>query len=288
MSGGDKMNAFDLTDEKFKVDYAENTIAHSTCHIHDYYEICYFQSGKRIYIIDGKYYNIRHNCVVLLKPFVQHSTKGNLRSTRTVIYCAKKFLRRVFSEEVIDAMLNVFNYSPVIELDKNQNHLNLLFKQIEHNYKTGDVYLAALNLGEILLSFSKSCADNRPYNIKNPETNNESEMNSGLIQQVLSYITENIGNVISVKEIADAVHFSPSYLSSLFKKITGFSVMSYVINVRVNLAAKELATTKSKLMEIGLKYGFASNTHFCNTFKKYYNLSPSAYRAYMQSSKKEN
>ena len=54
--------------------------------------------------------------------------------------------------------------------------------------------------------------------------------------------------------------------------------MTYLINYRLQEAAKLLASTEKKVTVISKDTGFDSVDYFCKAFKKYYKLTPTEYR----------
>lgn len=83
---------------------------------------------------------------------------------------------------------------------------------------------------------------------------------------------------LSLEYIASALHYSPNYLSSVFKKETDESLNTYIIRLRIE-AAKELLTNSAmKSTEIAMNTGFSSSSYFAFSFKKLEGLSPREYR----------
>ena len=97
---------------------------------------------------------------------------------------------------------------------------------------------------------------------------------SALVQQVLDYIEKNLYSDLSLKKTADEFFISPSYLSSLFKKDTGQSFISYVTMSKLNQAKLLLANPRYKVYEVGNMVGYKDYSYFYQVFKKYYGYAP--------------
>ena len=55
-----------------------------------------------------------------------------------------------------------------------------------------------------------------------------------------AYIQENYANAISLEDVGNAIHMSPAYLSTMFKKEIGINFSDYLINCRID-AANDIA-----------------------------------------------
>jgi AraC family L-rhamnose operon regulatory protein RhaS len=67
-------------------------------------------------------------------------------------------------------------------------------------------------------------------------------------------------------------------LNELFRKATGDTVISYLIKLRIELAASMLRDTGMPIKEIGCRVGFDDTANFGRTFKKLKGCSPKQYR----------
>ena len=54
--------------------------------------------------------------------------------------------------------------------------------------------------------------------------------------------------------------------------------MRYLLNLRLNHAAKLLATTDMPIMEVAIACGFEDSNYFSRAFNKNFHISPRAYR----------
>ena len=96
------------------------------------------------------------------------------------------------------------------------------------------------------------------------------------IQSVISYINDNLAKDLSLRVLSEQFYISTSYLSAVFKEITGHSVSSYIISRRI-LLATELLKQNHPVSEVSESCGFNNYTHFIRTFKKYEGVSPKQY-----------
>ena len=82
----------------------------------------------------------------------------------------------------------------------------------------------------------------------------------------------------TVHYVADALHLSPPYLSSLLKVLTGQSTQHYIHDKLLEKAKLTLSTTSLSVSEIAYQLGFEHPQSFSKLFKAKTNLSPLAFR----------
>jgi len=98
------------------------------------------------------------------------------------------------------------------------------------------------------------------------------------VQRAKKYISNNISQNISVKDVADYVHLSPEYFTKLFKKEVGQNIKTYILQVKVNFAKDLLRNQNIPISIVALDLGYSNFSHFTQIFKKFENVTPTEYR----------
>lgn len=101
------------------------------------------------------------------------------------------------------------------------------------------------------------------------------------LSMITGYIRENYTKELSLESLAEIFGYSPTYLSKMFRKYAQTNYKSYLQNVRVEYAAKELRNTDHTVSEIAENHGFPNHKAFSNAFRQKYGLLPSEYRKRM-------
>lgn len=83
---------------------------------------------------------------------------------------------------------------------------------------------------------------------------------------------------ISLREMAELVNVTPSYLSRLIKKELGKTYLDYVHGLRLEKAKDLLSNKVLKIMEVANKVGYVNAYYFTRMFKKKYGMTPEEYR----------
>ena len=79
---------------------------------------------------------------------------------------------------------------------------------------------------------------------------------------------------MNIKDIAEELDISASYLSRKFKDATGETFLDILNKYRIQKSIKLLQKQEYKIYEISEKVGFTDYKHFCNVFKKYLHTAP--------------
>jgi AraC family transcriptional regulator len=96
---------------------------------------------------------------------------------------------------------------------------------------------------------------------------------------VREYIETNLGLDISLNELAALANLSPGHFLRAFKKATGSTPLSYRNSLRIERACDLLRHSSLSMSRIALDLGFASSSHFSDSFRRHYGMSPSMFRA---------
>lgn len=99
-----------------------------------------------------------------------------------------------------------------------------------------------------------------------------------VVAKVCRYISSHLEEDLSLVRLADMVYFNPSYLSRIFKQVTGQNVIERINGARVARAREMLGATRLKIKDISIKVGYESPSYFTQFFKRETGLSPQEYR----------
>jgi len=102
---------------------------------------------------------------------------------------------------------------------------------------------------------------------------------SGIVEKVREYIRLHAcTEKISIAELAARHHYHAGYLSEIFHKETGMTIISCIQNTRIEEAKKLLLTSDAHVDTIAQLSGFGDPKYFMKVFKKHTNVTPTEYR----------
>ncbi|MBQ8183478.1 MAG: helix-turn-helix domain-containing protein [Clostridia bacterium] len=109
--------------------------------------------------------------------------------------------------------------------------------------------------------------------------NKHSQKNySLLIQKAILHIDADITADLSLKNLANTLGVTPSYLSSLFKKETGMPLTEYVNKHRTERAKQLLLSSNLQVQQIAQNCGILDVNYFTKIFKRYTGKTPNEFR----------
>ncbi len=101
------------------------------------------------------------------------------------------------------------------------------------------------------------------------------------INKIILFIEKNYSKKISLKDIGESVHMSPSAISRYFKRKTGSGIWDYLNNYRIDIATHKMIKTDEYIFEICYSCGFNNISNFNREFKKRLGMTPRAYKKHV-------
>ncbi len=99
-----------------------------------------------------------------------------------------------------------------------------------------------------------------------------------LYEKVIKIINENIANPdLNVEMLASNVGMSRVHMHRKLKELTGQSARDFIRSIRLKQAADLLSGKKLSVSEVMYALGFSNLSHFSNSFKEFYGMSPKEY-----------
>ena len=148
--------------------------------------------------------------------------------------------------------------------------LGLNFEYIQELGKIKSIEELCIWVVKVLDRFTESVYENR--NIKNVD----------IIRKTRGFIRANFKKKIKLIDISKAICLSPYYLSHIFKRETGITLMEYLAKVRIEEAKYLLENTQWNTTRISFEVGYSDQSYFCKVFKKSEAISPFDYRKRMK------
>jgi len=100
------------------------------------------------------------------------------------------------------------------------------------------------------------------------------------LRPVLAYVEEHCQERVTLGDVAEVVHLSPSRVRHLFRDVSGVGFKEYTTRVRLAEAKRLLLSTDLSVEEVAHSIGYTNLHQFYAVFRRYFGLLPAAYRRY--------
>ncbi|MCR5032549.1 MAG: AraC family transcriptional regulator [Lachnospiraceae bacterium] len=256
-------------------------------HYHESVELYFLLEGERFYFVEQDTYRLSSHMAMLV---------GRNRIHKTSMTGANPYHKRFLLQ--FDPQL----YSPVLESvglpswDKIEEKYgavasfadedwDVICRLIEHSKQlssspaTQDSPLIRLHSLELLALFLKNRSSCKSMGYKNAD--GDLMVQTGMYQivhEVARYLQQHCTEKVSLDELADLFYVSRSYLTRIFRSVTGFTITEYLTYLRIQKAQFLLSSTSFTITDIAELTGFGNVTYFERVFRSTTGSTPRAYR----------
>ncbi|PRY83683.1 AraC-like DNA-binding protein [Alkalibacterium olivapovliticus] len=254
-------------------------------HSHQQYEIYILLKGQVHYLINNQIFSISPGTIIVMDGTELHKVKliqEDEPYQRSIVHFDPNWIRSILKVTGAEFLVTFFeDYHHRLftfkETDDMEQLLALVQQLSELTVEKGteeketEIRLRLINLLLHLYTAEKLTILQ--------ETDEKSEK-ARLAESIASYIQQHFNSKWTIETLADDLNISQSYASHLFKEVTGFTIIDYLMNYRL-IQAKAYLTMSSEnlsIKECAYNCGFESNAHFNRFFKKKTGITPNNYR----------
>ncbi|WP_462270262.1 helix-turn-helix domain-containing protein [Ligilactobacillus agilis] len=232
--------------------------------VRGYYLIHYIIEGKGTFIVDGIQYQLQAGQGFLIAPNEQTYYIADEDDPWSYIWFG---FGGTHAQDLV-TMAGFTTHNPVFQTNQKEK----LLKYIQAGLCKFPTNIAnQLYLLGLLYQFMSIVAN------ANQEVSTK-DVQDTYVKQAIQYIQTHINTSLTVQKIAAHVGINRSYLSTRFKKYTGFSPIKYVQNYRLTLAKHYLEVSDLTIEEIANQCGYQRAESLSKMFKERYHSNPSYYR----------
>ncbi len=244
-------------------------------HSHQEFEIFFFHSGECRYVISNNIYDLVPGDILMMDGMALH--KANVPEdstyTRSILHFSPQWIKGVLKEVGGLHLLDVFKQLQHCLLrtyeSEDAQELEKLFCKLEEVNRTSFIERSSAELEEKVILLQILIAVNKIYEkntVRTPTRKSEKDLHS---VNIADYVQANYMEKLTLDSIAANLNLSKSYVSHVFKEMTGFTVMEYVMAYRLTQVKYLIEMKPDKtLKEIAFECGFESIPHFSRYFKE--------------------
>ena len=149
-----------------------------------------------------------------------------------------------------------------------------LVKLIEHEWNNYDNYSNTIIQG-LVIQFFVTALRGQTFSSQNDVILKETHFS---LINAIHYVQCHYVEDPSLRETAEAVHLSDSYLSRLFTSRLDTTYSRFLTGIKISHAMALLVNTNLPIMEIAGQCGYDNSNYFSDSFKKIVGVSPLKYR----------
>lgn len=248
-------------------------------HWHTEFEFVYVETGTVYFGISDKQFALSEGQGVFINSKILHRyfSQGNAIVPNFVLmpYFIAAQDSLIYQKYVLPIMASPMDYQIFSQdIPWQAEVLSLMREMMAAQEKASDVELVNSYLIQKIWHILYQNTDVEYMGKKE----NYSASSQARLQLMMQYIHQKFAYNISLRDIADQAKVSKSTALNLFHRYLSISPVTYLVNYRLQEAAKLLASTEKKVTVISKDTGFDSVDYFCKAFKKYYKLTPTEYR----------
>ena len=254
-------------------------------HSHQEYEIYLFHGGSCRYLIHNHIYDLVPGDILLMDGLTLHkaNVSPNSEYIRSVVHFSPHWIKGLLNEMGSMYLLEAFQklHHCLIRTNEN-NELKLLeevlsrLANLKRISELNDVY-AITEMKVLLLQILISV--HRLGQMNSMKVSNNKVDKAEHAENIAAYVQLNYPNKLTLQMIADALNLSKSYVAHVFKEMTGFTVMEYLMGCRLTQVKYLLEMEPNKaLKDIAFECGFESVSHFSRYFREKVGVTAKEYR----------
>ena len=225
--------------------------------------------GTATYYVENEQYRLTPYDIILVGYNERHCvTFENNECERIIIGLNDAFFIENHCEQYKNIFIQSINSDRLIPSDivKRLGIHNIMVKAGQYRADIGEKsdIVVKCAIVELLYLLSKAM----PYYLEPIKTKQNI-----LINEVLSYINENIKHRISIEEITKQFYISRSALCKLFKKSTGMTIHQYITQSRI-IRVMQLVRDGCTIGEACTQFGFSDYSNFYRAYMKLIGIPP--------------
>lgn len=228
------------------------------------YVVHFILSGKGVFQIDGKKYELEAGRGFLIPPGELAFYQADEEEPWTYIWVGFGGSK---AQEYIQG-IGLSAHAPIFRSEEQDFLYACVKDMMEHNtYGTAN---ELRRVGQLYVFLSLIAGEN--------SVKEEMEGENQYVKRAMDYIQNNYHIPIKVADVADYVCINRSYLYSLFQEVLEMSPRQYLSRYRITKAAELLLSTSLSVESIALSTGYNDPFVFTKAFKNVTGMSPTMYR----------
>ncbi len=253
--------------------YSDKMVGYSK-HDHDAHELLYIVSGEIAVCIGDEEYVGKPGSLLIFSRFEEHSVRVLTNEYRRYTLLVSPDISRGAENYLLSSVLiNRFSgFRHVIDCTDVGGEIEEVMKLM------ADEYSRRAPMHERLLDSMLMRLLIIIYRISPELFLTGENRNTEIVREIQSRFEREFSEHYILASLASEYHVSSSHLAHIFKEITGYSPIDYLMSCRMSAAKNLLSTTDKSIKEIIDLCGFSDESNFSRMFRLRVGCTPSNFR----------
>lgn len=256
----------------------------NNAHFHEDLEFIHIIKGNMAYNVNGREVALHAGDTLMVNSgHIHYSLATEKERCSYIIYilkplllCSsyiveKKYVRPIIDDKGLSHILfragTVFGDSMRLASEK-------MIETVPAGNAPGDAFAitrAFFDVWEIVLEY---CRANASFLVREEEGASRESF-----KKMSAFIQSEYKNKIALEDIANAGNVSKSYCNIIFRRYAGMTPVESLLRFRAKKVCDYLTSSEMSMSEIAFQTGFGGASYMSEIFRRYYKMSPRAYRA---------
>ncbi len=250
------------------------------------WKLTYVDMGEVVATTGKKEFSLKSGDIIFNKPNDTHDLRTNNSTANVFVMtfvCRSPIMNYLYDKPM---HLNAHQRKLISWiLEESEGVFDTLYVESAHQSKSseerntlGREQMLRIHLEHLLILLARG----RQHDLSSSIINND-DFSNELVKQIVQFLEENIFGNITLEEICKKFNYGNTYICTLFKEETGYSIMNYYTKKKIDLSKKILREGLMNITQISDYLNFCNPHYFSYVFKKYVHMSPREYQQSLQS-----
>ena len=232
-------------------------------HRHACFQLYYILSGSPVYIVSGTKVSVQPGSYFIIPELAPHSML-ELTDSELVCYEFKLLIKDPALVQQFQTLRQPMTDSGVVK-----KLLRYVIKSWSSKTEESTANIDCI-LTTVLMSFFVDQLSHVERDSRFVTTGNYNK----ITKSILLYVEQHYPETFFSERMAQALNYNKNYLSSMFKKNTGYTIVDYLNMIRIRNAVIIFVYYGQDVSSTCECVGFRDISHFGRTFKAYTGVSP--------------
>ena len=227
--------------------------------------LIYCTAGSGWCDLGGRRHRVADGDLLVLPPAMPHAYGAHEGRPWTIHWIHA-------TGHLVPAFLSVVGTTPrapVLALGEDARIVALfedVLRALERGYTEVDLVYASQALAHLLAAVARRHA---PAGQASPGQR---------VAELVEFMRQNVDRPLRVATLASIVGLSPSHLTAMFRRQTGYAPLDYFIRLKMLNACTLLDTTALSVQDVARRVGYDDPLYFSRAFRAVHGISPLGYR----------